>query len=270
MRDFERLDVIKLDAVKWNEITMWFKINELLFDYVPEVLSKGVIDTVFASIYFEVNGDVLSIEYTNKIDHYVKKDHITKNYKFDEFTKPQKTTFNAREMFDDRENFEVKFNKEKEKNISTALEIRKKFNNHFEQKLEIKEEELIEQTIMIGADKGYLIGVEVLAILCYIAQCNQRIIRKKSTRKLTKHEQKQIQVNPQYRNNIEIKDYKYVYVLDKDIKTPLKDKLIKYERHIDRWGVRGHFRQYKSGKKGFIKAYEKGSGRERKQKNYII
>lgn len=35
----------------------------------------------------------------------------------------------------------------------------------------------------------------------------------------------------------------------------------KYERHCEAWGVRGHWRHYKSGKVVFIKPHTKGSGR---------
>lgn len=40
-----------------------------------------------------------------------------------------------------------------------------------------------------------------------------------------------------------------------------KDKLRSYERHIDSWGVRGHWRTYKSGKKVWIKPQVRGNGK---------
>lgn len=44
-----------------------------------------------------------------------------------------------------------------------------------------------------------------------------------------------------------------------------------FTRHTFRWGVRGHFRHYKSGKTVFIRAYEKGKLREqRSTKTYTI
>lgn len=44
----------------------------------------------------------------------------------------------------------------------------------------------------------------------------------------------------------------------------------KYERHTDSWGVRGHYRTYKSGKTVWVKAYTKGDQSKRSDKEYFV
>jgi hypothetical protein len=44
----------------------------------------------------------------------------------------------------------------------------------------------------------------------------------------------------------------------------------KYERHTDSWGVRGHYRTYKSGKTVWVKAYTKGDPGKRSDKEYYV
>lgn len=44
----------------------------------------------------------------------------------------------------------------------------------------------------------------------------------------------------------------------------------KYERHTDSWGVRGHYRTYKSGKTVWVKAYTKGDAEKRNDKEYYV
>ena len=44
----------------------------------------------------------------------------------------------------------------------------------------------------------------------------------------------------------------------------------RYERHTDSWGVRGHYRTYKSGKTVWVKAYTKGNAEKRNDKEYFV
>lgn len=44
----------------------------------------------------------------------------------------------------------------------------------------------------------------------------------------------------------------------------------KYERHTDSWGVRGHYRTYKSGKTVWVKGYTKGNAEKRNDKEYYV
>lgn len=44
----------------------------------------------------------------------------------------------------------------------------------------------------------------------------------------------------------------------------------KYERHAESWGVRGHYRTYKSGKTVWVKAYTKGDAEKRNDKEYYV
>lgn len=44
----------------------------------------------------------------------------------------------------------------------------------------------------------------------------------------------------------------------------------KYQRHTDSWGVRGHYRTYKSGKTVWVKAYTKGDAEKRNDKEYYV
>jgi hypothetical protein len=44
----------------------------------------------------------------------------------------------------------------------------------------------------------------------------------------------------------------------------------KYERHTDSWGVRGHYRTYKSGKTVWVKGYTKGDAEKRNDREYYL
>ena len=44
----------------------------------------------------------------------------------------------------------------------------------------------------------------------------------------------------------------------------------KYERHTDSWGVRGHYRTYKSGKTVWVRPYTKGNAEKRNDKEYFV
>lgn len=44
----------------------------------------------------------------------------------------------------------------------------------------------------------------------------------------------------------------------------------KYERHAESWGVRGHYRTYKSGKTVWVRPYTKGNAEKRNDKEYVV
>lgn len=44
----------------------------------------------------------------------------------------------------------------------------------------------------------------------------------------------------------------------------------RYERHTDSWGVRGHYRTYKSGKTVWVKGYTKGNAEKRNDREYYL
>jgi hypothetical protein len=44
----------------------------------------------------------------------------------------------------------------------------------------------------------------------------------------------------------------------------------RYDRHTESWGVRGHYRTYKSGKTVWVKAYTKGDAEKRNDKEYYV
>lgn len=44
----------------------------------------------------------------------------------------------------------------------------------------------------------------------------------------------------------------------------------KYQKHTESWGVRGHYRTYKSGKTVWVKGYTKGNAEKREDKEYLV
>lgn len=42
----------------------------------------------------------------------------------------------------------------------------------------------------------------------------------------------------------------------------------RYERHMEKWNVKGHYRTYKSGKKVWIEPQVRGAGKEVTPKEY--
>jgi hypothetical protein len=44
----------------------------------------------------------------------------------------------------------------------------------------------------------------------------------------------------------------------------------RYERHTESWGVRGHYRKYKSGKTVWVKGYTKGDAEKRNDREYYL
>ena len=79
--------------------------------------------------------------------------------------------------------------------------------------------------------------------------------------------------NKQYAPITERKQYK------KKQELKLFDVIRVYEKHVnhnrhnitcERWDVKGHFRHYKSGKVVYIEPFEKGKGKEKKDKEYRL
>lgn len=76
-------------------------------------------------------------------------------------------------------------------------------------------------------------------------------------------------------NSSDAKKYKYkknnkvsyIKRIPTGIDELLEGNLRKYERHTDKWGVLGHWRTYKNGKKVWIKPFEKGPKRKEKKEN---
>ena len=44
----------------------------------------------------------------------------------------------------------------------------------------------------------------------------------------------------------------------------------KYEKHTESWGVRGHYRTYKSGKTVWVRGYTKGNAEKRNDREYYV
>lgn len=57
------------------------------------------------------------------------------------------------------------------------------------------------------------------------------------------------------------------YVVSEELLSELPRK---YERHTDSWGVRGHYRTYKSGKTVWVRPFIKGSAGKKADREYIL
>jgi hypothetical protein len=57
------------------------------------------------------------------------------------------------------------------------------------------------------------------------------------------------------------------YTIDSEMVSELPRK---YERHTESWGVRGHYRTYKSGKTVWVKGYTKGDLSKRSDREYYL
>lgn len=57
------------------------------------------------------------------------------------------------------------------------------------------------------------------------------------------------------------------YMVDSEILSELPRK---YERHTDSWGVRGHYRTYKSGRVAWVRPYTKGGNSGRSDREYYL
>lgn len=82
-----------------------------------------------------------------------------------------------------------------------------------------------------------------------------------------KNTQTKTEIN-QYRNIIKFEDIEITINTTNPNSLDIFKK--KYNKHTDSWGVRGHYRTLKSGKKIFIKAYTKGDKNKYKPKDYEI
>lgn len=83
----------------------------------------------------------------------------------------------------------------------------------------------------------------------------ERIVVERRTRKYSNSKKRDKKVTV-----IKIKGKIYDYMTDEG-KQLIKER----QKHVESWGVRGHFRKYKSGKEVWIQPYVKGEGKSEKQ-----
>lgn len=60
------------------------------------------------------------------------------------------------------------------------------------------------------------------------------------------------------------------YVIGEEMLSELPDVKRRYERHTESWGVRGHYRTYKSGKTVWVRGYTKGDPEKRVDLEYYV
>lgn len=60
------------------------------------------------------------------------------------------------------------------------------------------------------------------------------------------------------------------YTIGSEILSELPDVKRRYERHTDSWGVRGHYRTYKSGRVAWVRPYTKGDAEKRNDREYYV
>lgn len=60
------------------------------------------------------------------------------------------------------------------------------------------------------------------------------------------------------------------YTIGEEVLSELPDVKRRYERHTDSWGVRGHYRTYKSGRVVWVRPYTKGNAEKRNDKEYFV
>lgn len=60
------------------------------------------------------------------------------------------------------------------------------------------------------------------------------------------------------------------YMIGEELLSELPQPKRKYEKHTDSWGVRGHYRTYKSGKTVWVKGYTKGDLSKRSDREYYV
>lgn len=182
---------------------------------------KKLLDNIDLYIYFNIKERGKTLKFNIEIYY-----HDTENFKF--------FCFNAFNLFvDDDGNYRIENLKNKEHNNNNI------FNS--------KNEELY-----------FSILLDCL-LYASIVQSERNVIYKKingmkfkssNNNKNNKNDFIKVQV---------INDNKILYVMEgkeKDIK-----HIKKYNRYIESWGVIGHFRTLRSGKKIWIKPYQKGTGK---------
>jgi hypothetical protein len=60
------------------------------------------------------------------------------------------------------------------------------------------------------------------------------------------------------------------YTVSEELLSELPAPKRKYEKHTESFGVRGHYRQYKSGKTVWVRPYTKGELSKRNDKEYYV
>jgi hypothetical protein len=60
------------------------------------------------------------------------------------------------------------------------------------------------------------------------------------------------------------------YTIDSETVSELPQPKRRYEKHTEAWGVRGHYRTYKSGKTVWVKGYTKGNAEKRSDRDYYV
>lgn len=294
MRDFKRLDCIKTTQRNNNKIIDWFKNNLEYFDFLPPFINEG---------YIDIESNIDNRVYNTDLDKYEIVPNIYYYFKFKDnvFVIEKWLLKENKELVCDK-NLEFPLNliweKMNEKIIDFMLKVAIAFQNAYANYYKFKSmneivdfldleiyntinegtlEERKENFITLEQNNNQIFPfLLVSSYICYTLQCNMKQIRYKEKRPLTKHEQKQLDRNSKhtYNNvtNIIVKDYRYKYIINDDIEKSLNKNIKHYQRHIDTWGVRGHYRRYKNGKIIFIKAYTKGNtkSKNKKIKNYIV
>ncbi|GAA0118880.1 hypothetical protein ACV3RH_02310 [Clostridium perfringens] len=105
----------------------------------------------------------------------------------------------------------------------------------------------------------------------YLIQKNKKIITLETIARSQSGNNKNIQSKAkmtQYRSIIKFEDIEITINTKNQNSLDIFKK--KYNKHTNSWGVRGHYRTLKSGKKIFIKAYTKGDKNKYKPKDYEI
>ena len=60
------------------------------------------------------------------------------------------------------------------------------------------------------------------------------------------------------------------YMIGEELLGELPQPKRKYEKHTDSWGVRGHYRHYKSGKTVWVRPFVKGSPENKADRDYYV
>lgn len=109
----------------------------------------------------------------------------------------------------------------------------------------------------------------VSTIMAYLEHFRSEVIINESPIHMTKTQRRKAEWHN--RNNSKsniIKLHKLVYRIPDGVRYSNPDK-IKYQRHMDSWGVRGHMRKLSNGKEIWVKPYTKGKGAKH-SKIYIL
>lgn len=60
------------------------------------------------------------------------------------------------------------------------------------------------------------------------------------------------------------------YLISEELLSELPQPKRKYQKHTESWGVRGHYRKYKSGRVVWVRPYTKGKSEKREDKEYLV